>query len=110
MRILYTWKDRDPERVNKTMTHYGYASVMMPISLAGSQLGAVFLAAAPSIIIQIILFALLTFLFLVALQKARSIAKAEQTKQLHVSTDAHLIESIRNLSVSLKQSAKLKRS
>lgn len=73
VRIVFTWNKMDPERPQKILTNYAYASVLLPAVLAGTQVGATFLKMAPSIIIQILLFVVLVFLMYVAFSKARDV-------------------------------------
>lgn len=54
-RTIYTFKARDPEKPHKTVVDYSLAVIMMPTTLAGSQLGVFVLHASPAIIIQTLL-------------------------------------------------------
>ena len=51
IRTIYTWRTRDPEKPNRIVTDYGLAVLMMPTSLAGSQIGSIVLHSCPAIVI-----------------------------------------------------------
>jgi uncharacterized membrane protein YfcA len=69
-RIIYTWKTMDPEKPNVIATYYCICVVMLPTSLAGSQIGGYFLKAFPAIAIQFVLFIVLVLLAIQAYRKA----------------------------------------
>lgn len=64
MRFFYNFRTKNPEPEKKHMNvlDYGLATVMMPTTLAGSQLGGYILLMFPSLIIQIMLTLLLAYL------------------------------------------------
>jgi len=68
LRLGYNWRDRHPEKKNNTMVDYSLATIMMPTTLCGSQIGTYVLLASPPILIDIMLTLLL---FLLGLQSAR---------------------------------------
>lgn len=68
VRYIYNWKDKKPDNPNSTMVDYSLATIMMPTTLMGSQIGTYVLKAFPPILIN----AMLTLvLFLLGLQSAR---------------------------------------
>ena len=68
LRYGYNWKDKHPERKNTTMVDYSLATIMMPTTLCGSQIGTYVLLAFPPVLIN----SMLTLvLFLLGLQSAR---------------------------------------
>ena len=77
MRTIYTWKNKDPEKKNNVATDYSLAVIMMPTTLAGNQIGVIVLHSCPAIVIQTLLFLLLTALAIQAFFKARQISAAE---------------------------------
>ena len=51
MRYIYNINTKHPEKENMNIVDYGIASIMMPLTLAGSQLGGYILDMSPNIII-----------------------------------------------------------
>jgi uncharacterized membrane protein YfcA len=78
VRTIYTWKTKDPEKPNNVATDYSLAVIMMPTTLAGNQIGVIVLHSSPAIVIQTLLFLLLTGLAIQAYFKAKQISKAEE--------------------------------
>jgi len=62
MRYIYSLRTRHPEKPDMNLVDYSIASVMMPLTLAGSQLGGYVLDMFPDVIIQTLLTCLLAFL------------------------------------------------
>ena len=62
MRFLYNFNTKNPEKKHMNVLDYGLATVMMPTTLAGSQIGGYVLLMFPSMIIQILLTILLAYL------------------------------------------------
>ena len=67
-RWFFNLGERHPEKPNSVSIDYGMTNIMMPLTLAGAQVGAYFYVAFPELILQI----LLTFLLLIlAIQSGR---------------------------------------
>ena len=62
MRFFYNFKTLNPEKPHMNVLDYGLASIMMPTTLAGSQIGGYVLLIFPSLYIQVFLTLLLAFL------------------------------------------------
>ena len=62
MRFFYNFKTRHPEKPQMNVLDYGLASIMMPTTLSGSQIGGYILQIFPALYIQIALTLLLGFL------------------------------------------------
>ena len=71
LRFCYNFKDKHPEKPDVVLVDYSLAVIMMPTTLAGSQLGSMVLNTFPAILIQIILFHLLIFLTYQSYKKAQ---------------------------------------
>lgn len=87
MRFFYNFKTRHPEKPNMNVLDYGLASIMMPTTLAGSQIGGYVLKAFPSIYIQALLTLLLAFLTYQTTKKGlqlhrKEIAEKERAKSV----------------------------
>ena len=59
MRFFYNFKAKNPDKPRMNLLDYSLASVMMPTTLAGSQIGSLFFIIFPSLFIQILLTLLL---------------------------------------------------
>lgn len=77
MRFFYNFKTRHPEKPNMNVLDYGLASIMMPTTLAGSQIGGYVLKAFPSIYIQALLTLLLAFLTFQTTKKGLQLHRKE---------------------------------
>ena len=55
LRYIYNMRDRHPEKENNTMVDYSLATIMMPTTLIGSQIGTYVLLAFPAVLIDSIL-------------------------------------------------------
>lgn len=93
----------NPQKPNVVLVDYSLATIMMPTTLAGSQIGTqMVLNTFPPVIIQVMLLGLLSFLSINALMKAIAITKKENAEarakaEVEVeSLDAPLKESILN--------------
>ena len=62
MRFFYNFRTKNPEKPQMNVLDYGLASIMMPTTLAGSQIGGYVLELFPSLYIQILLTLLLAYL------------------------------------------------
>jgi uncharacterized membrane protein YfcA len=82
VRTIYTWRTKDPEKPHRIVTDYGLAVIMMPTSLAGSQIGAVVLHTCPAIVIQSLLFIVLVLLAIQAWRKAAQMTREENNQRL----------------------------
>jgi uncharacterized membrane protein YfcA len=77
----------NPVKKTVVLVDYGLATVMMPTTLAGSQIGAqMILKTFPPLVIQILLVCLLSFLMVMALQKAVAITKQESVEMAKKNT------------------------
>ena len=81
MRFFYNFKTRHPEKPNMNVLDYGLASIMMPTTLAGSQIGGYVLKAFPSIYIQAALTLLLAFLTYQTTKKGLQLHRKEQAEK-----------------------------
>ena len=59
MRFFYNFKTRHPEKPYQIVLDYGLASIMMPTTLAGSQIGGFILDVSPTLVINVCLTLLL---------------------------------------------------
>ena len=62
MRVIYNWNTKHPEKKHMNVLDYALASIMMPTTLAGSQIGGFVLLICPALYIQVALTLLLAFL------------------------------------------------
>ena len=81
MRFFYNFKQMNPEKPYMNCLDYGLASVMMPTTLAGSQIGGFILDIFPSLYIQIALTLLLAFLSFQTYRKAMQMHKKEKAAE-----------------------------
>ena len=61
-RFMFNFNERHPEKPNCTSIDYGMTTVMMPLTLIGSLIGAFIYVSFPEIVLQILLVVLLSFL------------------------------------------------
>jgi uncharacterized membrane protein YfcA len=61
-RFIYCINERNPKKPFVVLVDYGLASVMMPATLAGAQVGVIFFYHMPAIVIESLLTLLLIFL------------------------------------------------
>ena len=76
-RFFYNFRARHPDRPNMNVLDYGLASIMMPTTLAGSEIGGYVLLIFPSIYIQGFLTLLLAFLTYQTTKKGLQIHRKE---------------------------------
>lgn len=62
MRFIYNLKTMHPEKKGVVLVDYSLVTIMMPTTIAGSQIGSIILKSFPSAIIQVMLTALLACL------------------------------------------------
>ncbi len=78
MRYIYNINVKHPIKKEQNLIDYGIASVMMPLTLAGSQVGGYVLDMFPNIIIQTLLTMLLGFLSFRTFVKGMEMHRKEQ--------------------------------
>ena len=78
MRFIYNFRTMHPEKKNVVLVDYSLVTIMMPTTIAGSQLGSIILKIFPSIIIQIMLTLLLAGLTVQSVRKALQLHQKEQ--------------------------------
>ena len=78
MRYIYNFRTKHPIKKDQNLVDYGIACVMMPLTLAGSQVGGYILETFPDIIIQILLTCLLGFLSWHAYKKGITLHRKEK--------------------------------
>mmetsp|Transcript_17900 Transcript_17900/g.27680 ORF Transcript_17900/g.27680 Transcript_17900/m.27680 type:complete len:149 (-) Transcript_17900:946-1392(-) len=76
-RWLFNINERHPEKPHCVCLDYGMASVMMPLTILGSMIGAYFYNAFPDVYLQVILTLLLAFLAFTSVKKGIQITKKE---------------------------------
>ena len=62
MRFFYNFNTKNPEKPHMNVLDYSLATIMMPLTIAGSQIGGYVLLIFPSLYIQVALTLLLAFL------------------------------------------------
>ena len=77
MRFFYNFKTRHPEKPQMNVLDYGLASIMMPTTLSGSQIGGYILQIFPALYIQIALTLLLGFLSFNTFMKGMQLHRKE---------------------------------
>ena len=80
-RFIFNFNDRHPEKPDVTVIDYGLTTIMMPTTLAGSQIGALILITFPSLYIQVMLTLMLAGLAIQSTFKAIEITKKENAKR-----------------------------
>jgi uncharacterized membrane protein YfcA len=78
MRYLYNFNDMNPEKPNVVLVDYSLAVIMMPTTLAGSQIGTMVLNSFPPVVIQGTLTLVLAFLCYQSYFKACEISAKER--------------------------------
>ena len=78
MRYIYSLANKHPDKPEMNLVDYSIAAAMMPLTLAGSQIGGYILDMFPNVIIQILLTLLLAFLTWRTTQKAMQLHRKEQ--------------------------------
>ena len=89
MRFFYNFKTKHPSKKHMNVLDYSLATVMMPTTLAGSQMGGYILLMFPSLYIQIALTLLLAFLSYLTFRKAMDMHRKEEAKK---AAEANVIE------------------
>ena len=77
-RFFWNFNERHPEKPNMSSLDYGLASVMMPLTLIGTQVGAFLYLVCPVLIINIILTLLLLYLWIKSMKKAVQVYQEEK--------------------------------
>ena len=72
----------NPEKPKMNVLDYGLASIMMPTTLAGSQIGGYILIVSPDLYIQILLTLLLAFLSYQTIKKGLELDRKEKAKKI----------------------------
>ena len=70
MRFTYNFNTMHPEKKRAVLIDYSLVTIMMPTTIAGSQMGAVILKVFPALLIQVLLTVLLAFLSAQSYRKA----------------------------------------
>jgi len=78
MRFIYNFKTMNPEKKNMVLVDYSLVTIMMPTTIAGSQLGSIVLKTCPALLIQIMLTVLLACLSYQSLRKAMELHNKEK--------------------------------
>ena len=78
MRFFYNFKTKHPSKKHMNVLDYSLASIMMPTTLAGSQMGGYILLMFPSLYIQIALTLLLAFLSYLTFRKGLEMHRKEE--------------------------------
>ena len=86
-RFLYNFNEKNPEKPDVVLIDYSLAVIMMPTTLAGSQIGTIFLQAFPDLIIQVLLTLVLFLLMLQSGRKALEMTRKENKKKSEMSMD-----------------------
>lgn len=92
-RFAINFTKKHPEKPNVALLNYNIATIMMPTTLAGAQIGAIIMLMCPSLIIQILLTLTLAALTLQTYSKAQQISGIEDEKEkMRKVTDSQLEE------------------
>ena len=81
MRFFYNFKTMNPEKKHMNVLDYSLASIMMPTTLAGSQIGGFILLIFPALIIQVLLTLLLAYLSWQTTKKALQMNRKEKAEK-----------------------------
>jgi uncharacterized membrane protein YfcA len=76
--FIVNWKEKHPEKPFVHVIDYGLVSVMLPTTLAGSQIGAFFLVTFPDVFIHISLTVILAIISIQSFCLAKKITQAEK--------------------------------
>ena len=77
MRFFYNFKTKHPVKKQMNVLDYSLATIMMPTTLAGSQIGGYILKSFPSLIIQVLLTFLLAYLSFNTYRKGMQLHRKE---------------------------------
>jgi uncharacterized membrane protein YfcA len=92
-RTVYTFKARNPDKSNQVVVDYSLAVIMMPTTLAGSQIGVFVLHVSPAVIIQTLLTLTMVLLAYQSYRKYKQIRQKEDSeKGVAVSKEEDLSE------------------
>lgn len=80
-RTAYTYKARNPDKPNQVVVDYSLAVIMMPTTLAGSQIGVFVLHVSPAVIIQSLLTITMGLLAYQSYRKYTQIRKKEDAER-----------------------------
>ena len=80
-RTVYTFKARNPDKPNQVVVDYSLAVIMMPTTLAGSQIGVLVLHTSPAVVIQTLLTLTMALLAYQSYRKAKQIMKKEDEEK-----------------------------
>ena len=80
-RTVYTFKARNPDEPNQVVVDYSLAVIMMPTTLAGSQIGVLVLHTSPAVVIQTLLTLTMALLAYQSYRKAKQIMKKEDEEK-----------------------------
>ena len=75
--FVVNWSEKHPDKPNVQVIDYGIVSIMLPTTLIGAKVGAVFLVTFPDIFIQICLTLVLVVMAWISFKTARKISQAE---------------------------------
>ena len=78
MRFFYNFNTMNPEKKGVVLVDYSLVTIMMPTTIAGSQIGSIILKSFPSAIIQVMLTVLLALLSLQSCKKAIELHRKEK--------------------------------
>jgi len=78
MRFFYNFNTMHPLKKGVVLIDYSLVTIMMPTTIAGSQVGAIILKTFPALIIQVFLTVLLLALSFQSYRKAQQLHKKEQ--------------------------------
>lgn len=78
MRFIYNFKTMHPEKKGVVLIDYGLVTIMMPTTIAGSQIGSIILRTFPALLIQVFLTVLLALLSLQSYRKAQQLHEKEK--------------------------------
>jgi len=82
MRFIYNFKTKHPDKPHMNVLDYSLASIMMPTTLAGSQIGGYILIVFPALYIQVALTLLLVFLSYTTFKKALQLHRKEKARDI----------------------------
>ena len=86
MRFFYNFNTMHPEKKGVVLIDYSLVAIMMPTTIAGSQVGAIVLKTFPAMLIQVFLTLLLGGLTYQSYRKAKELHLKEQNTQLEMQT------------------------
>ena len=78
MRFFYNYKTMHPQKKGVVLVDYSLVTIMMPTTIAGSQLGSIILKVFPALLIQVMLTILLAALTMQSFRKALELHRKEK--------------------------------